>query len=126
MRIIIAGSRTFSDYEYLKKETEEIIKENMGLFPQEIFIISGTASGADTLGEKFCKENSYNLVRFPAEWETLGKKAGYVRNKEMAKYANKDTVSILIAFWDGKSRGTKHMINIARKEKLKIYIKNVG
>lgn len=72
-------------------------------------VISGTAKGADKLGERFAKENNLTLHRFPADWNRYGKSAGYKRNVEMA-----DNADALLALWDGKSRGTKHMIDIVR------------
>ncbi len=84
---------------------------------KDIEVISGTASGADTLGERYAKENGYKLTRFPADWNKHGKKAGYIRNCEMADYAE-----ALIAFWDGESKGTKNMIEIAKSKGIKIKI----
>lgn len=78
----------------------------------EIEIVSGCANGADKLGERYAIERGYKIVYFPANWE-LGKQAGYLRNKEMAKYTN-----ALIAFWDKKSKGTWHMINLAKQYSL--------
>lgn len=74
-------------------------------------IVSGGARGADKLGEVYAKDNGYNLRIFPADWNTHGYKAGFLRNEEMAEYAD-----ALAAFWDGKSRGTKHMISTALKK----------
>lgn len=63
------------------------------------------------------------LVRFPANWAAFGKRAGYIRNEQMAKYAVEDgSCGMLIAFWDGKSRGTKHMIDLANKHGLKVHV----
>ncbi|MEG1642107.1 MAG: DUF2493 domain-containing protein [Synergistaceae bacterium] len=110
-RIIIAGSREFTDYDYLKAKCDEITSNYKA---EEIEIISGTAKGADQLGEKYATEKSYKLTRMPAKWETHGISAGHIRNTEMAKYASQQT-SILCAFWDGQSRGTKNMIQTAKK-----------
>lgn len=106
-RIIIAGSRNFNNYDYLKKICDFIIDE------EDVVIISGTARGADKLGERYAKEKGFELRLFPAKWDEYGKRAGYFRNVEMAKNAD-----MLIAFWDGESKGTKHMIDIAEKEGL--------
>jgi len=84
----------------------------------DIEIVSGGARGADALGERYAKDRGYSLRVFPAEWDRYGKRAGYLRNAEMAKYAN-----ALLAFWDGESRGTRHMIQIARESGLKVGIK---
>lgn len=104
-KVIVAGSREFTNYELLQKELDIITSSGY-----EIEIVSGTAKGADQLGEKYARENEIALKRFPADWETHGKRAGYLRNEQMAKYAD-----ACIVFWDGKSPGTKHMIDIARK-----------
>lgn len=106
MKVIIAGTRNFNDYEKLKKEldlfraTKEVTE-----------IVSGACKGADLLGEKYAKENNIPIKQFPANWEAYGKKAGPIRNEEMANYAD-----YLIAFWDSESRGTKNMIDLMRRK----------
>lgn len=113
MKIIIAGSRDFNDYNKLKIQCNYLL----GNVKSEIEIVSGTASGADKLGEKYAEEMGYKLTMFPANWDKYGKAAGPLRNKEMAEYSD-----ALIAFWDGKSRGTASMINQAKKLKLKVKV----
>lgn len=113
MKTIVAGSRTINDY----KVVEEAIKES-GFDITEI--VSGMAGGVDTLGILYAKKNHIPYVTFPANWNKHGKAAGVVRNIQMAKYADS-----LIAVWDGKSRGTGHMIKDAVKKGLKIFVKNV-
>ena len=112
-KIIIAGSRDFNDYEFLKKKLVNL----RDLFIDDDVIISGHARGADALGERFAKEYNIPLKLFPADWNKYGKSAGYIRNKEMA-----DNADVLVAFWDGKSRGTKNMINIAIDKGLEVHI----
>jgi hypothetical protein len=73
----------------------------------DIEVVSGCARGADQLGERWADERGYPVKRFPADWHKHGKRAGYLRNEEMAGYATH-----LVAFWDGRSRGTKHMIDL--------------
>lgn len=85
--------------------------------PEGIQIVSGGARGADKLGELYAHTNLHSLKVFPADWEKFGKSAGYIRNEEMAKYAD-----CLVAFWDGKSRGTKHMIDLAHKHGLQVRV----
>jgi major membrane immunogen (membrane-anchored lipoprotein) len=114
MKIIIAGSRLFDNYEMLCEFCDFYLKNKSN---DEIEIVSGTANGADKLGEKYAQERGYKLKQFPANWEKYKKSAGYIRNKEMAEYAD-----ALIAFWDEKSKGTKHMIDLAKEKKLKIKI----
>lgn len=82
-------------------------------------VISGTAQGVDTLGEYWAIENSIPLWRFPADWNQYGKRAGYLRNQQMA-----DVADALIAIWDGESKGTKHMIDIALRADLYVFIYN--
>ena len=112
MKVIIAGGRNFNDYENLCQICDKALSKQT-----EIEIVSGTAKGADKLGEKYANENGYPIKQFPADWDKYGKSAGYKRNEEMAKYAD-----ALIAFWDGKSKGTKHMIDLAKRYKLKVKV----
>ncbi len=114
MKIIIAGSRLFNNYEILLEFCDFYLKNKSN---DEIEIVSGTANGADKLGERYAQERGYKLKRFPANWEKYKKSAGYIRNNEMAEYAD-----ALIVFWNGKSKGTKHMIDLAKKSKLEIRI----
>jgi hypothetical protein len=115
-KVIIAGGRDYNDYQYLEYMCEEILQ---GRF--NIEIVSGGANGADKLGEQFALENSYPVTRFPADWNLHGKKAGPLRNIQMAEYADE-----LIAFWDGKSKGTKHMIDEATRQGLIVNVVKYG
>jgi len=114
MKVIISGSRSFNDYDLLKKETKTFLE---GL--DEVEVVSGASFGADKLGEKFAMEMNYDIKRFPANWDLHGRSAGVKRNYQMACYANS-----LIAFWDGKSSGTADMIKIARKRGLTVKVVN--
>ena len=126
MRIIIAGGRDFNNYEFLKEKCNKIIESlNYNKKLSDIEIISGDAIGADTLGKKFAKEMNYRLVSMPAKWNLYGRSAGYIRNEKMRDYAKIDPdYSMLIAFWDGKSKGTKSMINLGKEELSKVEIIN--
>ena len=112
--LIIAGSRTFRSYNTLESTLDELGFSNA----QDVTIISGCARGADQLGEQWAHQFGKPLIRMPAQWNTYGKSAGYKRNEEMAKIATH-----LVAFWDGTSRGTAHMINLAEKYKLITHVK---
>lgn len=120
-KIIIAGSRDFLNYKLLEKECDEFIEQYQSatehLPYDDIGIISGNARGADKLGEQYAKENNYKCYVMPADWNKHGKSAGYIRNADMAKEAN-----ALIVFWDGKSKGTNHMIQLAKQNYLTIKI----
>tara|TARA_Y100000310_G_C20537064_1_gene741370 strand:- start:51 stop:395 length:345 start_codon:yes stop_codon:yes gene_type:complete len=110
MRTVVAGSRTFNDI--------LLMDEELGGVDFNITeVISGTAQGADTLGEKWAVKNDVSLKRIAPDWNKYGRSAGMIRNEEMAKCAD-----ALVAFWDGESRGTKHMIEMAKKYNLKIKI----
>lgn len=114
MRVIIAGSRCFRDYELLKSYCDHILSNQ-----KDITILSGMAKGADTLAVQYAEEKGYKLEKHFAEWEKEGKKAGMLRNIEMGNCAD-----ALIAFHDGRSRGTMHMIDYAKKKELKVRVKN--
>lgn len=108
MKIIVAGSRTFNDYNLLEETLDEIILNHKLIDP---IIISGTAYGADKLGEQYALNRNYQLIQFKPNWAVYGKSAGFIRNKEMA-----DNADLLIAFWDGKSKGTAMMIDTMKKQ----------
>ena len=116
-RVIIAGSRSFNDYELLREQCLSILQEKMRT--HRVIIVSGHARGADSLGERFANEFRLPFELHPAKWRLLGKAAGMVRNAEMAKCSD-----ALIAFWDGESRGTRHMISFARKRGLEVSVIN--
>ncbi|MEI2356110.1 DUF2493 domain-containing protein [Mesobacillus zeae] len=117
-RVIVAGGREFNDYELLKRKLDGALVNKVS---EGITIVSGAARGADKLGEQYAKERGYTIDSHPADWDKFGKSAGYIRNKEMAENAD-----ALLAFWDGKSRGTKHMIDLAQKQGIKVHVVNYG
>lgn len=116
-KVIIAGSRGFSNYKLLKEKCNEYLREKRKEY--NIIIISGGARGADTLGEKYAQDEGFSLEVFPANWNKFGKSAGFIRNEQMAEIAD-----ALIVFWDGKSHGTKHMIEIMENKKLLVRVVN--
>ena len=113
MRVIIAGSRSVTSYAAVEAA---IVKS--GFMISEV--VSGTARGVDRLGELWAARNGVSVAKFPADWDTYGKRAGYLRNKEMALHAE-----ALVAIHDGESRGTRHMIDIARAAGLKVSVTTV-
>ncbi len=113
-KIIVAGSRTFSNYKLLHEKLDSILK-NL----EDPIIVSGHALGADRLGEDYAAWNWLVCKLFHPDWDKFGKSAGPRRNEEMAEYADG-----LIAFWDGKSAGTGHMIETAKKAGLKVRVIN--
>jgi predicted Rossmann fold nucleotide-binding protein DprA/Smf involved in DNA uptake len=113
-KIIIAGSRIITNYQFVV----DAVKES-GFTLTEI--VSGNARGVDSLGEQYARENKIFLKIMPAQWRKHGKSAGYKRNVEMAEYVGKEGALILV--WDGKSAGSGHMLNIAKEKGLKVYEK---
>ena len=116
MKIIVAGGRNFTNYTMLKERLDYLFQN---INKNALIIISGMAPGADTLAVKYAEEEIIPLVRMPADWNTYGKNAGFKRNVAMAQIADG-----LVAFWDGKSRGTGHMIKIANDRGLNVRIIN--
>ena len=113
-KVIIAGCRDFNDYELLKEKCDYFLQDEK---KEDVVIISGHASGADALGERYAQERGFLLETYPADWKAHGRAASPIRNAKMASVAH-----ALIAFWDGKSRGTKNMIETARKYNLKVAV----
>ncbi|SEQ39415.1 Protein of unknown function [Lachnospiraceae bacterium NE2001] len=120
MKVIIAGLRGFNDYALFKGKLEQIIRDNDIEVTE---IVSGGASGVDSMAERFANEKGIPVKVFNADWKKYGRGAGPVRNKEMAVYAGDK--GALIAFWDYKSKGTGSMIKIAEKMNLNVYICSV-
>lgn len=115
MKTIIAGSREIDNPK---------LELGLALYACPFYsditeIVTGDCQGIDKAGNSFARAGGIKLTIFPANWNRYGKKAGYLRNMEMATYAD-----ALIAVWDGESKGTKMMINIARKTGLKVFVYN--
>lgn len=113
-KVIVAGCRDLADYELLKEKCDFYLQNQQ---PEDIVVISGHASGADALGERYAHERGLQLETYPADWKAHGRAAGLIRNAKMATVAD-----ALIAFWDGKSRGTKNMIDTAKKHNLHVAV----
>jgi len=113
MKTIIAGGRDLA-----RPRLVEAAMEDCPWQPSEI--VSGAARGIDRMGEEWAGEREIPVKQFPADWDTHPKSAGPIRNRQMAKYAD-----ALVAIWDGKSRGTKNMIEEAKRKNLEIHIHRV-
>jgi hypothetical protein len=116
MKLIIAGSRAFADYQHAEVALLPLLE---GGDVDEV--ISGGAYGADAVGEAWANEHGIPVTVYLPDLKKHGKKAGILRNVEMAKEAD-----ALVAFWDGKSRGTKHMIEEAKRQGLKVQVVYFG
>ena len=108
MKVAIIGSRSLTNVEISKYIPENVTE-----------IISGGAIGIDTLAEEVADKRRISKSIIRPEYDKYGKKAPLIRNKEIVKRAE-----LVIAFWDGKSRGTKFTIDYAKKlnKEVKIYI----
>ena len=113
MKLIVAGGRWFNDYDLMKNTLDFFLKDTT----ESIEIVSGKASGADTLGERYAREKGYPVKEFYAQWGLYNKRAGFLRNKDMAEYATH-----CICFWDGESKGTQHMIELAKNNGLNLRV----
>lgn len=113
--IIIAGGRDFDDYDTLITECDFMLSRLSKT--HRIIIVSGGARGADTLALNYANDRGYDVQIMLADWDAHGKSAGYIRNAEMAAVATH-----CFAFWDHQSKGTKHMIDTARKLNLPVHV----
>lgn len=114
MKTIIAGSRQiFQDHPPIYYVADAVIKSGFKITE----VVSGGARGVDVAGEEFAAERGIPVKRFIPDWSRLGRKAGIMRNCQMADYAE-----ALIAVWDGSSRGTRHMIDEAKRKGLKVFV----
>lgn len=125
--IIINGSRRFLNYAYLRIIVKQFVIDHH-IDPKDIEIISGGAKGADTLAIRFAHEYNLKLTIMYPDWDKNGKRAGIIRNIDMLDYAMYDPedIPILISFWDGKSRGTKHLIDECTSRGVEVYLNYVG
>lgn len=108
MKLAIVGSRAFNDYGLLV----DTILDFMCPLDFITEIISGGAKGADTLGNNFADNNGIESTIYRPEWDKYGKSAGFIRNQTII-----DNCDMVLAFWDGKSRGTADTIEKAKKAK---------
>ena len=110
-KYIIAGGRDFNNY--------SVTRQVLSQFNDITEIISGDARGADTQGIMYANQYHIPIQHFPADWDYYGHAAGFIRNAEMAQYAD-----CVICFWDGQSKGTEHMIKTARRNGLPYWVFN--
>ena len=108
-RIVIAGSRGFEDYALLEQTLDHILDEQT----DTIELVSGHAKGADLLAEQYAKENNLPIHIIKPDWKAYGRAAGPIRNRQMLDYAKEES-PLVVAFWDGQSKGTRNTIETAR------------
>lgn len=104
MKLAIVGTRTFNDYELMKRSLADLTGIEL--------IISGGAEGADTLARRYAKEHNIEIVEFLPNWNEHGKAAGPIRNEFIVK-----ACTHIVLFWDGKSPGTRSSLDLAKKHR---------
>ena len=114
MKIAVIGSRTFDDQVLLNKELSEV-------FSDEDCLVSGGAKGADKLAEDWCRERNFKCEIIYPDWKKHGRSAAFKRNHTIIEKADS-----VVAFWDGKSKGTKHSIDLAREKGIDVKICHFG
>lgn len=115
MKLIVAGGRDFVNTNRMIEELQKLV--NSGNIPECSELVCGMARGADMLAYSLWANNKMPIHNFPANWDKYGKSAGYRRNQEMGEFAD-----AAICFWDGNSKGTKHMIDIMNKLNKPVYV----
>ena len=115
-RVIIAGSRGFFEYDLMSRELDKLFNGSKEFTGRNIKIISGMADGADSLAIRYADERKLTKILFPANWKRFSRVAGFLRNEDMLSVATH-----LVVFWDGKSSGTRHMIEIAKAKGIPIW-----
>lgn len=111
----IVGSRTFNNYAYMRYRFLQIITENN--ISEKIQIVSGGAVGADNCAEQLARELGFSIKIYKPNWETHGRSAGFIRNQKIV-----DASDLVIAFWDGKSKGTFDTIKRTKAAGKKVFI----
>lgn len=115
MKLIVAGGRDFTDANLMIAELQKLV--DSGEITDSPELVCGMAYGADLTAYSLWSGTGMVIHKFPADWARLGKRAGYKRNQEMGEFAD-----AAVCFWDGKSKGTKHMIDIMNKLGKPVYV----
>lgn len=115
MKLIVAGGRDFVNTNRMIEELQKLV--NSGNIPDCPELVCGMARGADMLAYSLWANNRMPIHNFPANWDKYGKSAGYRRNQEMGEFAD-----AAVCFWDGESKGTKHMIDTMNRLNKPVYV----
>ena len=106
---LVVGSRSFNNYDLMSNSLDYFLQNQ-----KQVVIVSGEAQGADQMSKRYAKEKGYRYVGFPADW-SMGRYAGYERNKKMHRYITHFPKRGVVAFWDGVSKGTAHSFSLAKE-----------
>ena len=119
MKVIIAGGRDFTNVNVMATTLNNLQDVDHVIEIEKLTLICGMARGADLTAYKLFSEVGLPVKMYPADWDQYGKSAGYIRNNQMAAVAD-----MLIAFWDGESRGTAHMIDTMKQQHKSVFVFN--
>jgi hypothetical protein len=117
LKILVTGSRTWSNEDYILRQFTSAQKLS-GELPRNIELIHGGAQGADFIAAKVAKKLGWNTLAVPADWRLHGKGAGPIRNQQMIDMKP----DIVIAFWDGSSRGTADCMQRAKSANIPLVV----
>lgn len=118
VRVIVCGGRDFQNRSLCFESLESVLSAY-----ESLEIVSGHAKGVDTFGEEYAKEHGIKVSIFKPDWKQYGRAAGPIRNRQMLEYAL-ETSAVIVAFWDGVSKGTKNMIEQAKKAGATVHVVN--
>jgi YspA, cpYpsA-related SLOG family len=113
-RIIVCGSRSWGDRKLIENTLYDLAVE----YGCDITIVHGDAKGADRICEQEAQKAGLLIEKHPAEWGSLGKRAGLIRNEMMAGLG----ADLCVGFWDGRSTGTAHMMDAARAKGIPVRV----
>lgn len=120
--LLIAGTRSYTDYDTVRKTADYLLQKQVTM--RNILIVSGGATGADALAERYAKERGFELKIVPADWQKYGKSAGPRRNAVMHHIIEGYEHRACLCFWDGSSRGTAHNFELAKKGGTRLVVYN--
>ena len=111
--LLIVGSRSMTMYSFIETYLNNLVRERLQGY--DIVVVSGGAKGVDTMAERWADNNGYKKVIMPADWEKEGKSAGFKRNVRMHQFIAEKDNKLVVAFWDGVSKGTAHNFDLCKK-----------
>ncbi len=122
MHIVVSGGRDFDNYDYMESCLDKFISTHKEFDSEKVTLVVGMAIGADFLAIKYGFSHNYSVIPFEPNFRDYGTDAGCYRNEAMADYIKSHLNYHLVAFWDGKSRGTLDMIDKAKERDIPVEI----
>ena len=112
LKVIVAAGRDFQNYDLFSEKLNKLFANR-----DDVVIVPGMTGNADSLAAKYASEHQLRVSEFPPNLVKFQKPNGFRRNVEMARFAD-----ACVCFWNGKSEGTKHMIDTAKRYNLNLRI----